>query len=174
MKGPLLFCSRAEPRASGFSRRALAALSFVLCLGVLLSPSVVSRSTVLAQSEEGVVIVLNARNPTQALSASEASKIFLGQTAFWHGVVPVKVMLRPDGSLAAKMFYESVLKQTPQAFRKHWDELQLSGRGVAPKAYGGAEEMAAAIATAPGGIGFALSSEIWKVQNKGIKVVNIR
>lgn len=159
----------------GLHRRTLlAALSTMLFLGAMLGGSFAYRSLVLAQSEEGVVIVLNARNPTQGLSVSEASKIFLGQTVFWHGVVPVKVMIRPDGSVAAKMFYESVLKQTPQAFRKHWDELQLSGRGVAPKAYGGAEEMAAAIAAAPGGIGFALSSEIWKVQNKGIKVVNIR
>jgi ABC-type phosphate transport system substrate-binding protein len=160
---------------NGLHRRTLlAALSTMLLFGTLLAGNLAYRSAVLAQSEEGVVIVLNARNPTQVLSTSEASKIFLGQTAFWHGVVPVKVMIRPDGSLAAKMFYEAVLKQTPQAFRKHWDELQLSGRGVAPKAYGAAEEMAAAIAAAPGGIGFALSSEIWKVQNKGIKVVNIK
>ncbi|HEX6241725.1 MAG TPA: hypothetical protein VFZ61_12545 [Polyangiales bacterium] len=155
-------------------RALLAALSAALFFGALIAPSLGKHGSAMAQSEEGVVIVLNARNPTSALSASEASKIFLGQTAFWHGVVPVKVMIRPDGSIAAKMFYESVLKQTPQAFRKHWDELQLSGRGVAPKAYGSAEELAAAVAGAPGGIGFALSSEIWKVQNKGIKVINIR
>lgn len=160
---------------SGLHRRTLsAALSAVFLFGAVIAGGLPYRSVVLAQSEEGVVIVLNARNPTQALSLPEVSKIFLGQTAFWHGVVPVKVMIRPDGSMPAKMFYETVLKRTPQAFRKHWDELQLSGRGVAPKTYGGAEEMAAAIAATPGGIGFALSSEIWKVQNKGIKVVNIR
>lgn len=162
-------------RRSLFSgRAALAALCVTLLIGSFVALAPFAHEAVLAQSDEGVVLVLNARNPTQALSSSEVAKIFLGQTVFWHGVVPVKVMLRPDGSLAAKMFYASILKQTPQAFRKHWDELQLSGRGVTPKAYGGAEELAHAIAQAPGAIGFALTSEIWKVQNKGIKVVGLR
>jgi ABC-type phosphate transport system substrate-binding protein len=128
-----------------------------------------------AQSEETVVILLNARNPTQTLTKAELTKIFLGQTAFWHGVVPVKVLLRPDGSIAAKLFYESVLSMTPQAFRKHWDELQLAGRGVAPRVLGSAEELAGAIAQAPGSIGFGLASEAWTLAaNKSIKVINPR
>jgi len=127
-----------------------------------------------AQSEDGVAIILNARNPTRDISSSEAAKIFLGQTAFWHGVVPVKVVLRPDGSTAAKAFYEVVLKMTPQAFRKHWDELQLAGRGVAPKSFGTAEEVAHAVAASPGGIGFALESEAWKLQVKGIRIISIK
>jgi ABC-type phosphate transport system substrate-binding protein len=150
---------------------------FVTALGVwvtLGSARAAGLGRVRAQSDEGVVLLLNARNPTQSLSGAETAKIFLGQTAFWHSVVAVKVMIRPDTSAAAKLFYRTVLKQSPQAFRKHWDELQLSGRGVAPKAYAGAEELAQAIAETPGGIGFALSSELWKVQNKGIKIVNIR
>lgn len=127
----------------------------------------------LAQSDDAVVILLNARNPTQTLSKGDLTKIFLGQTAFWHGVVPVKVLIRPDGSQAAKVFYEKVLSTTPQAFRKHWDELQLAGRGVAPRVIGGVEELAQAIAQSPGSIGFALASEAWSINgNKSIKVIN--
>lgn len=155
-------------------RQAVVWLAISLLSAALLTFGWLSGTNVKAQTDEGVVIIVNARNPTQTLSPTEASKIFLGHTAFWHGVVPVKLLLRPDGSVVAKMFYESVLKMTPQAFRKHWDELQLSGRGVAPKAIGGAEELAQNIAQAPGAIGFALSSEVWKLQNKGIKIVTIR
>lgn len=126
-----------------------------------------------AQSDDAVVILLNARNPTQDLSKGDLNKIFLGQTAFWHGVVPVKVLIRPDGSQASKVFYEKVLSTTPQAFRKHWDELQLAGRGVAPRVLGSVEELALAITQAPGSIGFALASEAWTLNgNKGIKVIN--
>lgn len=146
----------------------------VCLLGLLLSLHAPVPRAGAGESEEGVVILLNARNPTQSLGAAEVTKIFLGQTAFWHGVVPVRVVLRPDGNIAAKTFYESVLKMTPQAFRKHWDELQLSGRAVAPKAVAGADEVAAMIAQAPGAIGYALASEAWKLNNKGVKVVQVR
>jgi ABC-type phosphate transport system substrate-binding protein len=127
-----------------------------------------------AGEADGVVVLLNARNPTQALSNAELSKMFLGQTAFWHGVVPVKLVLRPDGSIAAKTFYETALGMTPQAFRKHWDEQQLSGRGVAPKPFATPDEVATAVAQMPGGIGYALASEAWKLSNKGVKVVQLR
>ena len=153
-----------------FPRRILLGLLAVACF----SASAGHHDRARAQSDEGVVLLLNARNPTQFLTSAETAKIFLGQTTFWHGVVAIKVMIRPDTSQAAKLFYRAVLKQTPQAFRKHWDELQLSGRGVAPKVYASAEELAQAIAQTPGAIGFALSSELWKVQTRGIKIVNVR
>jgi ABC-type phosphate transport system substrate-binding protein len=127
-----------------------------------------------AGEADGVVVLLNARNPTQSLSNTDLSKMFLGQTAFWHGVVPVKLVLRPDGSMAARMFYETALGMSPQAFRKHWDELQLSGRGVSPKPLATPEEVATAVASMPGGIGYALASEAWKLNNKGVKVVQLR
>jgi hypothetical protein len=38
-----------------------------------------------------VVVLLNARNPTSSLSRDEACKFLFGQTAFWHGIVPVKL-----------------------------------------------------------------------------------
>ncbi|MEY4576690.1 MAG: hypothetical protein RL701_1393 [Pseudomonadota bacterium] len=131
------------------------------------------RDPVYASGEDSVVILLNARNPTQTLPAAEIKKLFLGQTAFWHGVVPVKVVIRPDGSKASKVFYESVLGMTPAAYRKHWDEVQLAGRGVAPKALNSAEEVAAAITQTPGGIGFALASEAWQLQSKTVKTIEV-
>jgi ABC-type phosphate transport system substrate-binding protein len=156
------------------ARRALLRLSALGLLAVLLGGLLPATPKGRAQSDEAVVVLLNARNPTQTLSKSELSKIFLGQTVFWHGVVPVKVVVRPDNSLAAKTFYEQVLGLTPQAFRKHWDEVQLAGRGVSPKSLGSVDETAAAVAAAPGSIGFALASEAWKLSVKGVKIVNPR
>lgn len=129
-----------------------------------------STSTLLAAQEE-LVVVANARNPTASLPRPQLRKIFLGQTAFWHGVVPVRLLVRPDRSRAAKAFYESMLDMTPQAFRKHWDQLQLAGRGVAPKSCANLEELQKLVAWAPGSIGFALASESWRT--KGVKQVKI-
>lgn len=151
-------------------RRILAGLCLLTLALLVPSPSRVGAG----EADEGVVVLLNARNPTQSIGTTDLTKIFLGQTAFWHGVVPVRVVLRPDGGIAAKTFYETVLKMTPQAFRKHWDEIQLSGRAVAPKVIASPEEVAALVAQAPGGIGYALASEAWKLNNKAVKIVQVR
>lgn len=126
-----------------------------------------------AGDEDRVLIMLNARNPTQNIGTADVKKLFLGQTAFWHGVVPVKVAVRPDSSEAARQFY-GLLGMTPQAYRKHWDELQLAGRGVAPKTIGTAQELAQAIGQIPGGIGFVLASETWSLQSRTVKVIEVR
>jgi ABC-type phosphate transport system substrate-binding protein len=132
-----------------------------------------SSPRVRAQSDDSVIIVINARNPTNALSAAEAKKLFLGQTSFWHGVVPVKISTRPDSSSAAKAFY-ALLGQTPQSFQKQWNELQLAGRGVAPKALASMQDVALAVSQTPGGISFGLASEAWNMQLKGVKIIPIR
>ena len=151
-------------------RRLLAGVCLLTLALVAPSPSRV----VAGETDEGVVVLLNARNPTQSIGSAELTKIFLGQTAFWHGVVPVRVVLRPDGGIVAKTFYETVLKMAPQAFRKHWDEVQLSGRAVAPKVIASPEEVAALVAQAPGAISYALASEAWKINNKAVKIVQVR
>jgi ABC-type phosphate transport system substrate-binding protein len=125
-----------------------------------------------AQSHDGAVILISARNPTQSLSYADVQKLFLGQNAFWHGVVPVKVLLRPDTSPAAISFYDPILKMSVQAFRKYWDELQLAGRGVTPRTIGGVEELAKTITQTPGAIGWALSSEAWKID--GVKLLQVK
>lgn len=133
--------------------------------------AVVSR--VSAQSDETLVVIINGRNPTNTLGLAEVKKLFLGQTSFWHGVVPVKVVTRPDGSASAKAFY-GALGMTPQSFGKQWNELQLAGRGVAPKPLATIQDVASAVAQMPGGIGFALASEGWNVQLKGVKIIPVR
>lgn len=125
------------------------------------------------EENDRVLIMLNARNPTQALQSADVKKLFLGQTAFWHGVVPVKVIVRPDSSEAARQFY-GLIGMTPQAFRKHWDEVQLAGRGVAPRANASAQELAQTIGQVPGGIGFVLASETWSLENRTVKVIEVR
>lgn len=135
------------------SRRGLLTASGVMLFGL----------DALAQSNDEVVVLLNARNPTQSLPRAGLVKLFLGQTAFWHGVVPVRLLIRPDASKAAAAFYKPILDRTPQAFRKHWDEIQLAGKGVAPKVCDTLEALAKEVSSAPGAIGFGLASEAWQV-----------
>jgi ABC-type phosphate transport system substrate-binding protein len=155
---------RVSPR-----RAVLGAIALLVLAGVLVGPRAAR-----GQVNDGVVMIIHPRNPTQTLSSADVKKMFLGQTGFWHGVVPVKLVVRPDDSAAAKLFYPSVLAMTPQAFRKHWDKLQLAGRGVAPDVAASIDDVVKAVTRTPGGIAFALASETWKLQGKDVKVVPVR
>ncbi|MDD9940240.1 MAG: hypothetical protein OXU20_04160 [Myxococcales bacterium] len=138
-----------------------------LCMVALSATSPLS-----SQPSGKVVVLLNARNPTPALTKTQLRNLFQGTTSFWHGVVPVKVFVRAPSTAAAKAFLEPFVGQSPQAFAKHWDKLQLAGRGVAPVTMPGPVELSQAIAKTPGGIGFALASEPW--QQNGVKAVPIK
>jgi hypothetical protein len=153
-------------------RRVLAWFAFSVLAALSLAADTHSHKAG-AQSEEGVVVIINARNPTNTLAVAEVRKLFLGQTAFWHGVVPVKAVVRPESSAPAKAFF-SLIGISGQAFQKQWDELQLAGRGVAPKSLGSIQDVATAVSQVPGGIGYALASEAWSVQLKGVKVIPLR
>ena len=157
--------------SSSTRRRCTAAL--VSALLMWFGVAAVARRGASAQSDDAVVVLVNARNPTNALAIAEAKKVFLGQTSFWHGVVPIKLVTRPDASPAAKAFY-GLLGMTPQAYQKQWNELQLAGRGVLPKPVASIQDVANAVAQMPGGIGFALASEAWNTQLKGVKIIPVR
>ncbi len=58
-------------------------------------------------------VVLNAKNPTRTVATSDVKAIFMGTQSFWNGVVPVKVVARPEASVG-NGFYESVLGTTSQ------------------------------------------------------------
>ncbi len=133
-----------------------------------------SSDRVEAQVADGVVAIIHARNPTQTINKADLKKLFLGQTGFWHGVVPVRVFVRPDDSGSAKLFYRTVLDMTPQAFRKHWDKQQLSGRAVAPESVSSIEDIAKKVGGVPGGVGFALSSETWSLKATNVKIIPLK
>jgi ABC-type phosphate transport system substrate-binding protein len=156
-----------------FLRPALIVGLFLVSLFTLSGWVVFERARVSAQSDEGLVVIINGRNPTNSLALSEAKKLFTGQTSFWHGVVPVKLLTRPDSSPAAKAFFQA-LGVTAQSYHKQWDELQLAGRGVAPKSVASIQDVATAVSQTPGGLSFALASEAWNVQLKGVKIIPIR
>jgi ABC-type phosphate transport system substrate-binding protein len=124
--------------------------------------------------ETGVVVVLNARNPTKGMSMSKAKQIYLGQTAFWHGTVPIKVYARPGSSSAGQTFYQKVLGMNAGSFTKHWTSRQLSGKGVAPQSVGQAEDLASKIRKAPGSIGFMLPAEAEQVGSSGLKFITLK
>jgi len=129
--------------------------------------------TVSAQGDK-VMAVVNARNPTAAVTAAELKNIYLGNTAFWHGVVPMKVYARPVDSAAGSTFLSSVLGMNGQRFTAHWQSRELAGQGVAPPTVDSVDELAGKIKSSPGAIGFILASEAWSTPPAGVRIIEVR
>jgi ABC-type phosphate transport system substrate-binding protein len=125
-------------------------------------------------TSDKIVAVVNARNPTSKLTKAEIKNIYLGNTGFWNGVVPMKVFGRPPEGPAGKTFIETVLGMNGQRYTAHWSARELAGQGVAPEKVGTADALAEKVRAAPGGIGFMLASEAWATPPAGVKVIELQ
>jgi hypothetical protein len=141
---------------------------------LLLGVTLLCGGSASSQGGDAVVLVLNARNPTSNLSVGAAKNIFLGQTAFWNGTVPIKIYARPGSTSAGESFYGSVVQMPFNRFSQHWTSRQLAGQGVAPESVAGASSVADKIRKSPGGISFMLQSEVNEVGAAGLKVIPLK
>jgi hypothetical protein len=132
------------------SRLAIAA-SGVLCAALLLAARTHAAGT-------DLVILVNSRN-TQRLDLADAKKLFVGDTLFWPGNLPVHPILRATETPAALAFYRAI-HVAPSRFKRMWQEKQLSGQAQAPAKIATAPLLLAKIASDPGAIGFALAAEL--------------
>lgn len=142
-------------------------LPVVLALTGLLVPT-------FAVAGEPVIVVLNQRNPTQNIDKAQLKSIYLGNTAFWHGVVPMKVYTQPADSDATKTFLDDILGITFQRYQQSWASRELSGQGVAPAVVDDAQSVIDSVRGAPGGIGFLTPSSAWTVAPEGVKFLEVQ
>lgn len=137
-------------------------------LALMLGAALFGAPSLAAAAE--VVVVLNKRNPTKKMSASEAKAIFLGNTTRWQGVVPIKVVGRGKGQAGA--FYSQVLGISEAKFNSHWTSIQLAGKGVKPKNASSASDLVSKIGKNPGAVGFALKSELDGLDLSKVRIVS--
>lgn len=140
---------------------------------VLVLSSLLAAMPAAAGDGDHVVIVLNARNPTTAINKAQVKSIYLGQTAFWHGVVPMRVVMRPASASVTQVFLDDVLNVSASRYKQTWSTKQLSGQGVAPPEVGTSQDVAARVRSNPGAIGFLLASEAWELETQGLRIVEI-
>ena len=124
-------------------------------------------------ADEGVVFLMNRKNPTKSISKGRAKAIYLGNYAFWSGVVPIKVLMRKGSIKASKVFLTEVVDTSAQKFDRYWTSRQLAGKGVKPKTVGSLNELLESLKKNPGAVGFALKSELAGVDLSGLKALNI-
>jgi hypothetical protein len=113
-----------------------------------------------AGSPSVLVVVVSAGAGRTSLTREEIRNIYTGQTTFWANNTPVRAFNRPAGSPAGKKFFGSILGMSSGAFREHWNELQLSGGGIAPATISSPASIVARVAGGSGAIGYVLESEL--------------
>jgi ABC-type phosphate transport system substrate-binding protein len=124
-----------------------------------------------SSAEGDLVIVVNAQNSGNP-SVNEVKKLFLGDTTFWPGNVPVKLFSRPPDSPAGEAFFRTI-QVAPSRFKRAWQEKQLSGQGNPPEVVSVPAALVAKVAADPGGIGFALSDEL-PSNPAGVRVIVLK
>lgn len=144
---------------------------WLLVLHVVLAAALLLVSTRNSSAEGDLVVVINAQNGGNPDTA-EVKKLFLGDTTFWSGNVPVKLFTRPADSPPALAFFRAI-QVAPPRFKRMWQEKQLSGQGTPPETVGDAATLIAKVGADPGGIGFALSDEL-PANPAGVRVITLK
>ncbi len=127
----------------------------VLTLGFLLGFSL---------SGTAQVVIVNAQNPTSALSKAEVEQLFTGKSKNFPGgsaATPV------DNAAARESFYKSLTGKSSDQIKAYWAKLEFTGMGKAPMEAANGKAVAEQVAKSPGSIGYVDKSEV----TPGVKAV---
>jgi ABC-type phosphate transport system substrate-binding protein len=101
-----------------------------------------------------VVVVMSAKSPVSTLTQAQVSDIFLGKAStFPQGGQAVPIDLA-SGAPNRDEFYTKVTGRTAVQLKSYWAKQSFSGKGTAPKAVAGDDELKKLIAANPNTIGY--------------------
>ena len=107
-----------------------------------------------------VVVVMSAKSPVTALTKDQVSDIFLGKAStFPQGGQAVPIDLAA-GAPNRDEFYTKVTGRTAVQLKSYWAKQSFSGKGTAPKAVAGDDEVKKLIAANPNTIGYIDKSRL--------------
>lgn len=111
-------------------------------------------------AQADVVVVVSARSAVSTLTKDQVSDIFLGKAAtFPQGGQAVPIDLAP-GAENRETFYTKVTGRTAVQLKSYWAKQSFSGKGTAPKAVAGDDEVKKLIAANPNTIGYIDKSRV--------------
>ncbi len=132
--------------------RILAALAFAL-----LAP--------LAQAQ--VVVIVNPKNGSAALTADQVANIYLGKSNALPGGGTAAPVDLSEGSATRDAFYSKVTGRQAAQVKAAWSRLVFSGKGTPPKELASAAEVKKFVAGNPDAIGYIEKSAV----DASVKVV---
>ena len=107
-----------------------------------------------AAAHAEVVVVVSTKSPVNSLTKEQVSDIFLGKAStFPQGGQAVPIDLAA-GAIHREEFYNKVTGRSAAQLKSYWAKQSFSGKGTAPKAVAGDDEVKKLIAANPNTIGY--------------------
>lgn len=98
------------------------------------------------------VVVINAKNSVQQVTAHQVKDFYYGRTAFWESGSKVRPALLDQKSPATLAFFGSLLNTEPGSFSAFWRRRLFSGRGVPPRQFSSERELLEFVSQTEGAI----------------------
>ena len=108
----------------------------------------------------GVVVIGNPDLPTNSLTSSQVSDIFLGKKTSLPGGTKVTVIEHQDGEAVKNEFYQKVVGKNPNQLKAYWAKQIFTAEGFPPKAYAGDKAVKDQVSSTPGAIGYVDSGSV--------------
>lgn len=102
---------------------------------------------------EDIVVVVNPKNSSAALTADQVEGIFLGKTTSLPGGGTAAPVDQADGPVKDAFYQKAAAKDAAQV-KAVWSRLVFSGKGTPPKAVGSSADVKKFVAGNPNGIGY--------------------
>ena len=80
-----------------------------------------------------VVVIVSTKNPITALSAEQASDLFLGNASTFAGGSQAVPIDQVEGSPARDEFYAKAASKSPSQLKAYWSKVIFTGKGRPPK-----------------------------------------
>lgn len=143
----------AHPSLQHRARRALAGLlpAVVLCASPLALPSAAASP---------LVVVAGARSPAGALSAEQATQLFLAKTQALPGAGQAALLDLPEGSAAREAFYQRLAGKNPAQMKALWSRLAFSGSAQPPRVATSAAELKKQLAADANAVGYLDKADV--------------
>lgn len=142
-------------------------LTRILLTVTMVVASLVSVRTMHAQDFK---VIVNSANATASLSAAEASKIFLKESAKFPGGSAATPVDQGKASPTRAAFSKSVIGRTVAAVETYWQQQIFSGKEVPPATKSSDDEVVAFVKANPGAIGYVSGG----ASTAGVKVVDVK
>lgn len=112
----------------------------------------------LSSVSHGTDIIAHPSNPVSEITQDQLRAIFSLQMTHWEDGTPVIVLRFSPSHPAHKTFCRKHLRVLPQQLEAVWERLVFTGQSARPLVMESEADMASAIATMPGAIGYIAGS----------------
>lgn len=111
-----------------------------------------------ALSQEGIVFIVNERNPVTVMTPSQIADFYFKRSRTWSDGSPIRFFDRIDDAPEKAVFLRQILHRTSRDIDLYWIGQKLYTGNSAPTQVASESTLASLIARFPGGIGYVSPS----------------